>query len=63
MFHWKSDLTGTGSRSFKCDIAVDWIRLEFFILNVDVEMHGGTLHLRPFLALNWVELRLITAVL
>jgi len=23
MFEWKADLTGTGSRSFKCDIRVD----------------------------------------
>ena len=27
MFDWKADLTGTGSRSFKCDIRVEWIRV------------------------------------
>jgi len=29
MFNWKADLTGTGSRSFSCDIRVDWSCIKF----------------------------------
>jgi len=45
MFYWKANLTWTGSRSFSCDIRMDWIRLKFLFLDTVYWL----LRLHPFL--------------
>jgi len=55
MFDWKEDLTGMGSRSFRCDIS--GLKLyEVNILDTHIEAHCACIRFSRWDELSWVEL-------